>query len=159
MKNWKKHLFNFYFGILTVAVMGLMMLVMIQVITRYFFGISPIWMEETISYLLVFTGLIGSSFAFYENRHVALVFLHDKVSPRKKAMLQIFVDICVICFALLVQVVGGLLLVDQTKDRLSMGTQYPLIYINMLVPISGAITIVLLLIAIKDKLPALKKEG
>ncbi len=150
--NLKKSLFNVYFGSLAFATMSLMMLVVTQVFTRYCFGISPIWMEETISYLLVYCGLVGSSYAFYQKKHIALTFLHDKVSEKSKQILQIIVDVCVIVFTILVQIVGGIFFVVQTKNIASVGIGYPLIYLHILLPISGVIIVALLLISLKEKI-------
>lgn len=156
--NWKENLLKCYFGILSLGVMILMFLVIFQVFARYLFSISPLWIEEAVAYLLVFTGILGSAYAFYQKKHIALTFLHDMVPPSGKMILDILVDFIVLLFSFLVLIVGGIIFTMQTISLKSPGAGYPLLALHILLPIAGMIIVVLLAISIVEKIKNRNKE-
>lgn len=157
--NWKENLLRGYFGILSLGVMILMFLVIFQVFARYLFAISPLWIEEAVAYLLVFTGLLGAAYAFYQKKHIALTFLHDMVPPSIKIILDIIVDSIVLLFSFLILIVGGIIFTNQTAMLKSPGARYPLLALHILLPIAGVIIVVLLGISIVEKIQQIQDKN
>jgi TRAP-type C4-dicarboxylate transport system permease small subunit len=69
-----------YCLIIIVTLMSL--LVFIQVPCRYLLSSTPPFMTELATYCLIWTAFIGSSLAFRGDKHVALTFLIERMSPR-----------------------------------------------------------------------------
>lgn len=74
--------------------------IMYQVIVRYFFGLPSIWQTEMSIYLLMFASLVGGAYGLKHNAHVGVDIFTIKLSPRKQTYLRIITG--VFCLALLV---------------------------------------------------------
>ncbi|MGB1242485.1 MAG: TRAP transporter small permease subunit [Chitinophagales bacterium] len=64
---------------------ALMLLICYDVLMRYFFDSSQIWMTELEIYFYSFIFLLGSAYAFNKDKHVRVDVFYAKFSPKKKA--------------------------------------------------------------------------
>lgn len=72
------------------------------VVMRYVFGIGSIMMQESIIYLHSFMFMLGAGYTLLHNGHVRVDVFYREVSPRKKAVIDLFgvvfllVPVCVL---------------------------------------------------------------
>lgn len=64
---------------------ALMLLICYDVLMRYFFDSSQIWMTELEIYFYSFIFLLGSAYAFKKDKHVRVDVFYAKYSEKKKA--------------------------------------------------------------------------
>lgn len=110
-----------------------------QVFTRYILGAPSTFTQELASYLLIWIGLLGASYAVGRRAHLALDLLPQRLSGRRKRLLDLVIMACVVIFAFSAMIVGGLRLVyiqlklGQTSPTLGI----PLGYVYLVLPLSG----------------------
>ena len=94
---------------LLVAFMSAMVLnVLWQVATRFVLHNPSSYTEEIARYLLVWVGVLGGAYAVGKRIHLAIDLLPTRSSKeRRKAMLELFIEVCIFVFAALVLVFGG----------------------------------------------------
>ena len=85
------------------VIMGLLCVItMANVVVRYFTNVSFAFTEEISVSLLVVMTLVGTSTAFYRNKHIAIVFLVDRRTARVRKRFELFsLAACIAMFALL----------------------------------------------------------
>lgn len=71
-----------------------------QVLVRYFWGIPAIWQIETSVYLLLITSFVGAAYGLKHDAHVGIDLIVMKLAPRFQRMLRIFTSI--LCMGLTV---------------------------------------------------------
>jgi TRAP-type C4-dicarboxylate transport system permease small subunit len=123
-----------------VTFMSLMVInVLWQVTTRFLLRDPSSFTEEVARYLLVWVGILGGAYAVGKRIHLAIDLLPSKLEGRRKAMLELFIEICIFIFAALVLVVGGSGLVWLTLDlgQTSAALQVPLGFVYLVLPLSG----------------------
>lgn len=67
----------------------LMILICVDVVLRYLFNFSQIWIIEVETYFYAIIFLLGSGYAFRHDRHVRVDVFYNKWSGRKKAWLDL----------------------------------------------------------------------
>jgi len=125
---------------LLVLFMSLMVLnVLWQVATRFLLRDPSSLTEEIARYLLVWVGILGGAYAVGKRIHLAIDLLPSKLEGRRKAIIELFIEVCIFLFAALVLVFGGSGLVWLTLDlgQTSAAMQIPLGLIYMVLPLSG----------------------
>ncbi|MFC4401849.1 TRAP transporter small permease [Gracilibacillus xinjiangensis] len=148
--------------ILFVASMLLVILVLgaiWQVFSRYVLQSPSTFTNELLGFLLIWTSLLGASYAFGSNQHLALTFVTNKLNKRGELATTILVDIIIVLFALLFLVSGGMDAVNITKVQTTpiIGISKGLVY--SIIPISGLIIIIYKLLGIKKYKYIVQKEG
>ena len=68
---------------------ALMLLICYDVLTRYFFNSSQIWITELEIYFYSFVFLLGSAYAFKKDKHVRVDVFYTNYSPKKKAWVNL----------------------------------------------------------------------
>ncbi|WP_149554289.1 TRAP transporter small permease [Treponema pectinovorum] len=148
--------------ILSVMVSALLcvmtLLVLWQVFTRYVVGNPSIFTEELVIIILVWTSFIGASYAFGTREHMALVFLQESLKGNKQKALNVFIDLSVFVFVVIIMIVGGIKITQAVQgNKLPiMGLPRGVIYISMFV--SGVITLLYQVINIIEDFTG-KKEA
>jgi C4-dicarboxylate transporter DctQ subunit len=64
-------------------------LVAVVALTRYFLNWTPMWGDEIIAYLIIFTLFMGAGTVLKEDRHIRITALFDKLSPKVQNVLQV----------------------------------------------------------------------
>jgi TRAP-type C4-dicarboxylate transport system permease small subunit len=114
-----------------------------QVASRYLFSNPSSFTDELATFLLIWVGMAGSAYVKGKNEHLAIDILPDKLTPKKKNRLLVFINVLIILFSLTIMIIGGIWLV-YTRFRLgqvSSALQVPIGYVYMIVPISGFLMI------------------
>jgi len=72
------------------ASIALVVLVCVDVILRYFFQWSRVWMMELELYFFAIIFLLGGAYAFREDQHVRVDVFYANMSEQKKAWINLF---------------------------------------------------------------------
>jgi len=112
-----------------------------QVFTRFVIRHPSSYTEELARYLLVWVGLLGAAYASGHKLHLAIDLFSQKLKPRSAAGLEVFIQLCILLFAVFVMVVGGIRLVGitLTLNQISAALQVKLGYVYMVLPLSGVL--------------------
>lgn len=141
--NFLDENFEKYFLIVSLVVMVL--IITIQVIAR-FVGKSIIWTEELTRYIMLYQIWIGAAYAVKKDAHLRIVFLRDKLSNKKKEMLEIFVIILWAIFTIWLSFKGTMLVnILLNRNQLSPAMQIPMGYAYASVSIGCALMSIRLL--------------
>ncbi|NBC66337.1 MAG: TRAP transporter small permease subunit [Bacteroidetes bacterium] len=115
-----------------------------QVISRYLLGEASSFSEEVARYLLIWIGLLGSSYAYRKKMHLAFDLFTDKAKGRVKFWMELVIHTFIICFSVVVLVFGGWYLVQLTWElnQLSASLQISLAYVYFALPLSGVLIVI-----------------
>lgn len=131
-------------GVVLTVLMGAMVIdVTWQVLSRFVLKNPSSYTEELAGFLLIWIGLLGSSYAYYTKAHLGIDVLIYKLSGVKKKVIDILINLIVLAFAFFVMVLGGIRLVKLTftLGQISPALGIEMGYIYMVIPIAGILTI------------------
>lgn len=144
-------------GLMAVAVLN----VLWQVFTRFVIDAPSGFTEELARYLLIWIGIVGSAYAVGTRSHLALELLPERLEGRRLHQLRIVIEVCVLIFALLVMVIGGVRLVyvllaaGQTSSSLGILVGY----VYSAVPLSGLIIVFYTAVHIREEVRTLARPS
>jgi TRAP-type C4-dicarboxylate transport system permease small subunit len=81
--------------------------VALQVICRYWVGISLTWSEELSRYLMVWLTFLGAGIAFKKGAHMSFHLLLQRVPPEARFLAKVF-TLCAILIYLIILAVKGI---------------------------------------------------
>ncbi len=94
--------------VVSVALFALLVVIVVwQVFSRQVLNTPSAWTEEAARYTFVWVGLFAIALVFSERGHVAVDFVVTRLAPRAQKVVAVFVQLCIIAFALMVLVYGG----------------------------------------------------
>ncbi|RLL47090.1 TRAP transporter small permease [Oceanobacillus piezotolerans] len=130
-----------------------------QVSSRYVLGSPSTYTNELLGYLLVWTSMLGASYAFGSNEHLALTFMTNKLQGKNLFVVTVVNDLFILAFAVFVLLRGGLEAVTLTMSQTTpiLGISIGLLY--SILPISGFIIIIYKLLNLKDYKKLAEKAG
>ncbi|WP_153731015.1 TRAP transporter small permease [Sporosarcina obsidiansis] len=129
---------------LSLAIMSIV--IVAQVISRYFFHSTFSWSEELARYLMILTILLGASLALRTQSLIGLEIIAEKVSPGKRRILKLAVYI--VCLAFFIALLlFGISTVTAVQHQLSPALQISMSIPYMSIPI-GATALILNSIAV-----------
>jgi TRAP-type C4-dicarboxylate transport system permease small subunit len=110
-----------------------------QVFTRFILHHPSSFTEELARYLLIWVGLLGAAYAAGKKMHLAIDVVLQGLKKKARIGVEIFIQVLIFSFALLVMVVGGLRLVTitLTLNQISAALGIKLGYIYLVLPLSG----------------------
>ncbi len=123
-----------------------------QVVSRYLLGEASSFSEEVARYLLIWIGLLGSSYAYRKKMHLAFDLVTNKVTGRTKYWMEIIIHTLIILFSIVVLMMGGMYLVQLTWElnQLSASLQISLSYVYFALPLSGILMVIYAINFIKE---------
>ncbi|TVR73052.1 MAG: TRAP transporter small permease [Marinilabiliales bacterium] len=135
----RKHLDRALATFVTILMGVLVLNVLWQVASRYLVGHPSAFTDELAGFLLIWVGLLGATYITGKKEHLAIDLLHHRLSPEKKAKVNISINLLIALFALAVLVVGGTNLVYITLrlSQVSSALQIPVGYVYLVLPLSG----------------------
>jgi len=149
--------------LIVVLLSSIVVVVSIQVFTRFVLGSSSSITEELARFLLIWIGLFGGAYGYYSNAHLGLDILTEKLSNAPKILVGILAHTLIMGFALVVMVVGGISLVNLTLDpvQISAAMQIKMAYVYLAIPISGALIMLFSVVKLGELVTLLgrSKEG
>lgn len=114
-----------------------------QVFSRYVLKAPAIYTEETLRFVMIWMGFLGSAYAFGLDHHLRLVFLLEKLSKRGRRLLLTANGLIVIFFSMIILLIGGIKMVQSGMSQISPILNVKMGYVYLILPIS-AILITLL---------------
>jgi TRAP-type C4-dicarboxylate transport system permease small subunit len=113
------------------------------VFTRFILQDPSSFTEELAGFLLIWIGLLGSSYALYTKAHLGIDIITSKLEGFKKQLTRIMIHVIVILFALFVLVIGGIRLVNitLTLEQISPAIGIPMGYVYLVLPLTGFLMI------------------
>ncbi len=131
-----------------VTVTSIMLVVMLalaitQVFSRYVLKAPAIYTEETLRFIMIWMGFLGSAYAFGLDQHLSLVFLYERLSAHGKKILATINGMIVIFFSMVILLVGGINMVQSGMGQISPILNIKMGYVFIILPVS-AILITLL---------------
>ncbi|MDX8044534.1 TRAP transporter small permease [Gracilibacillus sp. S3-1-1] len=129
-----------------------------QVFTRYILQSPSTFTNELLGFLLVWTSLLGATYAFGENKHLALTFMMKKLTKSRKLIITILNDLIIILFAVVILLKGGIDAVQITMMQNTPILGIPKGIVYLIMPISGVLIILYKLLDMKNYRAIIKKE-
>lgn len=124
---------------ITLAIMCV--LVVYQVITRYFFN-SPSNISEGLSqYLFVWLIMFGSAYVYGSREHLTIDLFKDKFSPKLYMIVEIITNVCLFIFVLLIYIIGGWLYTKGQVHQIDPTLHISKSILYASVPFTGVITL------------------
>lgn len=105
-----------------VFVLVMTSIVLIQITTRYIFNFSLPWAEEISKLFMVWFALLCAAVLVYEEKHVAITFIVERVNIRAQLIISLVFNILICLFTILLLYAGLVYTVDN---------------INVILPASG----------------------
>lgn len=119
---------------------AIVVLVLLQIISRALIGSSFFWTEELSRFLLIWVTFLGAGVAFQYGAHICVESLFNRLPMHLKKYAQIGIALLCIAF-FLVLIVKGYELCERTMNQMSPAMQVPMGYVYFIIPISGVLQI------------------
>jgi TRAP-type C4-dicarboxylate transport system permease small subunit len=138
-------------GLSLLLLLSMVVVVFLQVLTRYVFEAPLSWTEELSRYCLVWLSFIGAAMALKAKGHFAVEYLIHKFPQRfhRTAELALLVIIGVFLVALLDT---GITVFQVTHMQTSPALQVPMSYVYFSIPVGALFMLVHLLVLLSEKL-------
>lgn len=144
------------YGISVAAMVVMLVIIFMQVITRYIFGFSFEWSEELARFLFVWVVFLGSALIMGEDGHLAVELLPRILNNTKPGfVLNLFINACGYVFILLL-IVQGWKMTETMTFQTSPGLGLSMSYVYAIMPLSG---VLMLMYHIKDTVKIFKSLG
>lgn len=132
--------------LLMISFIFIILLVFIQVISRYVFNVPVGWSAELSRYLLIWITWISASYAIRKREHIRITLLVDKFPSLWKKVNELFVIFIWGVFAFIMAFVGtevvlSLKLMGQTTSTLGI----PMWVVYLIIPLGGIMMIIRLI--------------
>lgn len=129
--------------VLVIIMAAMTINVLWQVFSRFVLQSPSSFTEELARYMLIWIGILGAAYVAGQKMHLAIDLLPTKLTGKPKVYLEIFINLSIFVFALVVMVIGGIRLVSITLmlNQISAAMQIPLGYIYTVLPISGVLMV------------------
>ncbi|MDH2926217.1 MULTISPECIES: TRAP transporter small permease [Lonepinella] len=114
-----------------------------QVFSRYVLKMPSTVTDEVARFSMIWVGLLGASYTVGLQKHLSIDLFTHNLSVKKKAMSNIFINICICIFSLSVLVFGGATLVANVyaTGQISPSMQIPMAYVYIALPLSGILMV------------------
>lgn len=149
LKKVGKKIFDIYFGIGVFALGLLAVLVAFAVVMRYCFKLSWKELSEFNVTLFAFTTFWGMGVNVIKNEHVMIDFVYNKLNPGMKRIMSV-VNYIIVLLVDLVFTWQGFLYASSMGRQISQGMEIPMYFMYGIMPLSGAICAVCVVIKIID---------
>ncbi len=136
--------------ILFICMIGMVATMVSLVVTRYLFSYSPAWSEEVTRYLMVWMVMLGGAVLVLFDDHITLYMLAEKLGPRGRLAQTIVVRAIIVAVSAVTAWTGWKFAVSMWSVT-SPGTQWPMFFPTVAVPVSFTlITVLALLLIARD---------
>ena len=128
---------------LILAMAGILLVVVWQVVSRYLLKDPASVTEELSRFLLIWIGILGAAFAYRQKVHLGFNLLVQKQSPLGQKLTMSVVELLVMVFCVAVLIIGGNSLVSLTLelDQISGSLGVRMGWIYTVLPVSGVIMV------------------
>lgn len=127
---------------LTVVIGAATLLMFGQVITRYFFGIAPGWVEETVRYCGVYLSMLALGPVTRDDSFVRVDTFYEAIKKRRWA--RILLDLFALCCIGILLVKGTTLVKFGMRSRTT-GLRIPFGFVYLAIPLGATLALVQLI--------------
>ena len=125
-------------GIICLSIMTIM--IVYQVVARYVFNKPSAFSEALAQFLFVWMIMFGSAYVYGTLEHLTIDILKDKFPPKLNLVVEIFTNICLFVFVLLICVIGGYLYTTGQVKQIDAALHISKAIMYASVPFTGVIT-------------------
>lgn len=136
----------------------MVVLIFWQVFTRYVLGHPSVFSEALAKYLFIWLIFFSMAYVFGKREHMAIEFFADKLSKKKRLILDNLNQVLIILFSSGVLIYGGIFTTIYQMQKIDATLQIPMGYIYMIVPISGLLVIFYCINNIRENLINAKED-
>ncbi|MBO5598492.1 MAG: TRAP transporter small permease [Oribacterium sp.] len=144
-KKFGQWIFEIYFDIGVIALALLAVSVCFAVIMRYFFSVSWKELSEFNVTLFAFTTFWGMGINVIKGEHVVIDILYNSFKPPVKRVVNI-INLIIMLIVDIVFTVQGFNYVAMAGKQISMGMEIPMKYMYGIMPVSGVICAVCIIV-------------
>ena len=144
-KKFGQRIFEIYFDIGVIALALLAVSVCFAVIMRYFFSVSWKELSEFNVTLFAFTTFWGMGINVIKGEHVLIDILYNALKPGVKKVVNI-INLIIMLIVDIVFTVQGFNYVAMAGKQISMGMEIPMKYMYGIMPVSGVICAVCIIV-------------
>lgn len=132
--------------LLILSFIFIILLVFLQVVSRYVFNVPVGWSSELSRYLLIWITWISASYAIRKQEHIRITLLVDRFSRRAKKITELFVIIVWSAFAFVMAFVGTEVVLSlQMMGQKTSTLGIPMWVVYLIIPIGGVLMIIRLI--------------
>ncbi|ERF78526.1 C4-dicarboxylate ABC transporter permease [Gallibacterium anatis] len=155
----KKYIDMFISTFSIIVMVLLVICVTWQVFSRYVLQIPSTVTDEVARFSMIWVGLLGAAYTVGLQKHLSIDLFTHNLTHYKKAISNIFINICIFLFSLGVMVFGGINLVLNVyaSGQISSSMQIPMAYVYVVLPISGVLMMFYSLIFLIESVAELKE--
>ena len=126
-----------------------------QVITRYL-GFPSSFTEELSRYLMIWLAILATAYSRSYKGQMAIDFFYEKLNLKNKFRISLFIEVCIILFAVSVMIIGGinLMYITLKLGQTSASLHLPMGLVYSVVPISGFLILFFSVFHIKNYIAA-----
>ncbi len=124
-----------------IAILMMTLIVLLQIVMRYFFNSPLTWSEEIARYIFIYVTFLGAGILVYERGHLFVEVLFNKIQGKAKNVLQLILDLIVLIFSLYL-LWSSRYSMQYAHGSRSTAVQIPMEYIGLSVMI-GAVLMIL----------------
>ncbi|KGQ33838.1 C4-dicarboxylate ABC transporter permease [Gallibacterium genomosp. 2] len=159
LTNLKKYIDMFISTFSVIVMVLLVICVTWQVFSRYVLQIPSTVTDEVARFSMIWVGLLGAAYTVGLQKHLSIDLFTHNLTHYKKAISNIFINICIFLFSLGVMVFGGINLVLNVyaSGQISSSMQIPMAYVYIVLPISGVLMMFYSLIFLIENVAELKE--
>jgi len=74
-------------------IFAMLVIMMVEVVRRYLFGLTWMWSDEIVRTLLIYTAFFGGAAAYHRGSMVNFDLLYSKLTPRRKSVVSLFIHV------------------------------------------------------------------
>ncbi|MFD1066727.1 TRAP transporter small permease [Oceanobacillus locisalsi] len=141
MNNIKKYIDKILLVLTGVLIAVMSVLSVWQVMARYILNTPSTTSEEVIRMLLIWFSLTSAAYVFGQQKHIAIVFVRDKLPVKGQLWLLRLSNIILLILALILMIWGGIQVVDLTMTQTAPSTGVSMALMYGALPISGLFVI------------------
>lgn len=113
-----------------------------QIVVRYFFNRPSTVSEELLTYSFTWMALLSSAYVFGKRDHMRMGFVADKLTGKKRLILEVVIEALVLAFAVIVLIFGGIRIMNLTMTQVTASLGIPMGTVYTVVPLSGVLIVV-----------------
>ncbi len=123
-----------------------------QVFSRYVLNDPSSFTDELARYLMIWFGLLGASYLFGKNGHLAITLFINAINKKYQKLSYILIHFTSLSFICLAMIKGGIHLMGRTTMQYSPALQIPMSYVYFILPLAGSLMCIYILINIANLL-------
>lgn len=124
--------------VVTIALIGLFLMILVEVFSRYIFRLSTPWISEAVGFSIAFIAFWGSSCLVYRRSLLAITFIRDRYSPLVSILFDIVAWVLFMYYIRLF-IQYGLSFAVNVQGQLTPSQVFRLSHVRLIIPSGGAL--------------------